>query len=59
MVVVTHEINFALEVGDTVHFIDGGVVVEFGTPEQVIRHSTHARTTEFLARVRNAATEEI
>ncbi|SHG26284.1 amino acid ABC transporter ATP-binding protein, PAAT family (TC 3.A.1.3.-) [Kaistia soli DSM 19436] len=52
MMVVTHEIQFAEEVGDTVHFIDGGRVAESGTPAEVIRASRHARTSEFLARIR-------
>ncbi|TAM68667.1 MAG: amino acid ABC transporter ATP-binding protein [Microbacteriaceae bacterium] len=52
MVVVTHEIAFAEEVGDTVHFIDGGKVVESGTPDQVIRHPSNPRTIEFLSRIR-------
>ena len=52
MLVVTHEIAFAEEVGDTVHFIDGGRVAESGKPADVIRHSSNPRTAEFLARIR-------
>jgi polar amino acid transport system ATP-binding protein len=52
MVVVTHEISFAEEVGDTVTFIDRGKVAESGRPSEVIRHSTNPRTAEFLARIR-------
>lgn len=52
MVVVTHEITFAEEVGDTVHFMDAGMIAESGVPKQVIRHSTNPRTAEFLARIR-------
>ena len=52
MLVVTHEINFAEEVGDRVHFIDAGVVAESGTPAEVIRASVNPRTAEFLARIR-------
>jgi polar amino acid transport system ATP-binding protein len=52
MLVVTHEIAFAEEVGNTVHFIDDGRVAEFGTPAEVIRRSTNPRTAEFLARIR-------
>jgi ABC-type polar amino acid transport system ATPase subunit len=51
MIVVTHEIAFAREVADTVVFMDGGVVVESGTPAQVIGNPQHARTQRFLARV--------
>lgn len=52
MLIVTHEISFAEEVGDSVYFIDKGVVTEHGTPQQVIRQPTHPRTIEFLARIR-------
>ncbi|MGN6751557.1 MAG: amino acid ABC transporter ATP-binding protein [Intrasporangium sp.] len=50
MVVVTHEIAFAREAADRVIFMDGGVVVEEGTPEQVIDNPQHERTRTFLAR---------
>ncbi len=52
MMVVTHEISFAEEVGDIVYFINGGKVAEFGPPAQVIRNSQNARTQEFLSRIR-------
>ncbi len=51
MVVVTHEMGFAREVADTVVFMDGGVVVESGKPEQVISNPQHARTQAFLSKV--------
>lgn len=51
MIVVTHEIGFAREVADTVTFMDGGVVVESGSPDQVLSNPTHARTRSFLAKV--------
>jgi polar amino acid transport system ATP-binding protein len=51
MIVVTHEIGFALEVADRVVFMDEGVVVEEGPPEQVLTNPTHERTRSFLARV--------
>ncbi|MGM0930417.1 MAG: amino acid ABC transporter ATP-binding protein [Actinomycetota bacterium] len=50
MVVVTHEISFAREAADRVIFMDGGVVVEQGTPEQVIDNPQHERTRAFLGR---------
>ncbi|MCU1443269.1 MAG: amino acid transporter ATP-binding protein [Cryobacterium sp.] len=50
MVVVTHEISFAREAADRVVFMDGGVIVEQGTPEQVIDNPQHERTRAFLAR---------
>ncbi|MFI5607600.1 amino acid ABC transporter ATP-binding protein [Amycolatopsis sp. NPDC051903] len=51
MVVVTHEMQFAREVADKVLFMDGGVVVEAGPPDQVIGNPHHERTKAFLARV--------
>ena len=51
MMVVTHEIGFALEVADRVGFMDAGVVVEEGRPEQVLEHPTHERTKKFLRMV--------
>jgi polar amino acid transport system ATP-binding protein len=51
MVVVTHEMNFARDVADSVVFMDGGVVVETGPPEQVIRNPQHQRTKSFLRKV--------
>ncbi|MEV7807039.1 amino acid ABC transporter ATP-binding protein [Microbispora sp. NPDC088329] len=51
MLVVTHEMGFAREVADRVVFMDGGVIVEDGPPEQVIADPQHERTREFLSRV--------
>jgi polar amino acid transport system ATP-binding protein len=51
MVVVTHEMNFAREVGDAVLFMDGGVVVEQGPPEEIFRAPSHERTRLFLRSV--------
>lgn len=51
MIVVTHEIGFAREVADRVVFMDGGVVVEQGPPEQVIGNPREERTRAFLGRV--------
>ena len=51
MLVVTHEIQFAREVADRVLFIDGGVIVEQGPPEEVIGAPEQERTRNFLARV--------
>ena len=51
MVVVTHEIGFAREVADHVAFMDQGVIVEDGTPSEVIDHPRNERTREFLAKV--------
>jgi polar amino acid transport system ATP-binding protein len=51
MVVVTHEVGFAREVGDTVVFMDDGVVVESGAPKQVLTDPQHERTRAFLSKV--------
>jgi polar amino acid transport system ATP-binding protein len=51
MVVVTHEMAFAREVADSVLFMDGGYVVERGTPQDVLLNPRQARTKDFLARV--------
>ncbi|WP_425879105.1 amino acid ABC transporter ATP-binding protein [Micromonospora sp. DT62] len=51
MIVVTHEIGFAREVGDSLVFMDGGVVVESGVPREVIANPRHDRTKAFLAKV--------
>jgi polar amino acid transport system ATP-binding protein len=53
MLVVTHEMQFAREVADTVLFMDGGVVVEQGPPDQVIGAPQQERTRVFLSRVLN------
>ena len=50
MVVVTHEMSFARDVASRVVFMDGGVIVEQGSPEQVIDNPTQPRTREFLSR---------
>jgi len=51
MVVVTHEMSFAREVGDTLLFMDAGVVVEAGTPRDLLANPQHERTKSFLAHV--------
>jgi polar amino acid transport system ATP-binding protein len=51
MVVVTHEMGFAREVGDALVFMDGGVVVESGAPREVLANPQHTRTKNFLAKV--------
>jgi cystine transport system ATP-binding protein len=51
MVVVTHEMGFALQVADRVAFLDGGVIVEQGRPAEVLRHPAQERTRRFLKRV--------
>ena len=51
MVVVTHEMGFAKEVGSRVIFMDDGYIVEDGTPEEVFNNPTNERTKEFLAKV--------
>ena len=51
MVVVTHEIGFAREVGDRILFIDGGKILEEGTPEEVLNNPKNDRTKDFLSKV--------
>ena len=51
MVVVTHEMGFAREVADRVIFMDGGYIVEEGTPEEVFGHPKEERTISFLNKV--------
>ena len=51
MVVVTHEIGFAREVADRIVFMDGGYIVEQGSPEEIINHPKEPRTIDFLNKV--------
>ncbi len=50
-VIVSHEMGFAREISDRVLFMDGGVIAESGTPEQLFQHPQNPRTQEFLAKV--------
>mgnify|MGYP002802982217 FL=1 len=51
MVVVTHEMRFAREVGDYILFMDDGQIIEAGTPEQIFEHPQQKRTQDFLKKV--------
>jgi polar amino acid transport system ATP-binding protein len=51
MLVVTHEMGFARGVADTVHFMDGGRVVESGPPEQLFEAAASRRLQQFLSQV--------
>jgi polar amino acid transport system ATP-binding protein len=51
MAIVTHEMGFAREVADRVIFMDGGVIVEQGSPEDVFENTKEARTKDFLSKV--------
>ncbi len=51
MIVVTHEMGFAKEVADRVIFMDGGYIVEQGTPDEVLNHPQMERTKDFLSKV--------
>jgi polar amino acid transport system ATP-binding protein len=51
MMVVTHEMGFAREVGDKLVFMDGGVIVEEGDPRTVLANPQHERTQQFLSKV--------
>ena len=50
MIIVTHEIKFAHDVADKVLFLDDGVIMEYGTPDEVIDHPKNVRTKQFLER---------
>ena len=52
MVIVTHEMSFARDVSDHIIFMDGGVIVEQGTPDEVINNPKQERTRLFLSRFR-------
>ena len=51
MVIVTHEMGFAREVSDRILFMDGGYIIEEGTPEELLQHPKEARTIDFLNKV--------
>ncbi|GAB6168359.1 amino acid ABC transporter ATP-binding protein [Clostridium carnis] len=51
MIVVTHEMGFAKEVGDRILFMDGGNIVEQGTPEEIFNNPKNPRTIDFLSKV--------
>jgi polar amino acid transport system ATP-binding protein len=51
MIVVTHEMGFAREVADRIAFMDTGVVIEEGSPGEIIRNPQHGRTRAFLSRI--------
>jgi len=51
MIVVTHEVGFAREVGDRVIFMDAGVICEEGTPIEVIDHPKEERTKAFFSKI--------
>lgn len=53
MVVVTHEIKFALDVADVVVVMDGGIIVEQGTPQTLFSNPQHERTKRFLSRIKH------
>ncbi|MCC5421885.1 amino acid ABC transporter ATP-binding protein [Clostridium perfringens] len=51
MVVVTHEMGFAKEVGDRILFMDEGIIIEEGTPEDIFQNPKNSRTKDFLSKV--------
>lgn len=51
MVIVTHEMGFAKEVGDRVLFMDEGIIMEEGTPEEIFQHAQNPRTIDFLSKI--------
>ena len=54
MIIVTHEMDFARDVADRVIFMDDGVIVEQGSPQEVFANPKEERTKQFLARYNNA-----
>lgn len=58
MIVVTHEMGFARDVASHVIFMDGGLIVEEGTPEEVFDHPKNERTRAFLSRIRKEDEEK-
>ncbi len=58
MIVVTHEMSFAKDVANHVIFMDGGVIAEEGTPEEIFDHPKQERTRQFLSRIRQANAAE-
>ena len=51
MIVVTHEMSFAEDVADKVVFMDGGYIVEEGSPQDIFYHPKEERTRQFLRRI--------
>ena len=51
MIIVSHEMGFIREAADRILFLDGGLIVEEGTPDQIFSDSQHPRTQEFLSRI--------
>jgi len=51
MVIVSHEMGFAREVGDRILFMDEGLILEEGPPDQLFNHPQNARTRDFLSKV--------
>ncbi|ABN70628.1 ABC transporter related [Staphylothermus marinus F1] len=52
MLIVTHEVGFALEAADEIMIMDGGVIVEKGPPSEIVRNPKHERTKRFIATIR-------
>ena len=51
MLIVTHELDFALEAADEIMIMDQGVIVERGTPDEILRNPKHERTRRFIERI--------
>ena len=51
MIIVSHELGFVREVADRVGFLDGGQILEWGTPSEIFDRPRHARTLEFFQKI--------
>ena len=58
MIIVTHEMRFAQEVADRVLFMDEGIIIEEGTPQEVFNHPKNERTKKFLQQISFGITEQ-
>ena len=51
MIIVTHEMAFAKDVADKIVFMDSGIILEEGSPEEIFNHPKNERTRQFLSRI--------
>lgn len=51
MIIVTHEMSFAREIADKIVFLDGGKIIQYGTPEEVFEKSNNDRVNQFIKKL--------